>query len=107
MNLHHLAEERSLAYHAIIAARLELDPKLLDVARRRVAAWEDAGTPHRHYARAWSRVLDSPFSVIRQHLLDASPRGCELRQVTPFAGLIDARERWTLWRDVRARHAGV
>ncbi len=107
MNLHHLAEERSLAYHAVIAARLEGDPSLLEVARHRVAEWVNAGTPHPHYSHAWSEILASPIAVIRSHLTDASEKGRELRQVTPFAGLVDARERWKLWRQVRERYTGT
>src|SRR5271165_5794747 len=101
MGLHELAEERSLAYHAVIAARLESDPRMLEVARRRVAAWIEAGTPHPHYARAWSQILASPVSVIREHLGDGSAEGRALRQVTPFAGLVDPRERWRIWRQTR------
>jgi hypothetical protein len=107
MNHHLLAEERSLAYHAVVAAGLERDPELLEVARRRVTTWLETGAPHPHYARAWSAILASPLAVIRERLLDASEEGRALRQVTPFAGAIDARDRWNLWREVRERHAGT
>jgi hypothetical protein len=107
MNLHHLAEARSLAYHALIAERLEADPSLLETAQARVAAWIETGTPHPHYARAWSDVLACPLSVLRSRLLDPSEDGRALRQVTPFAGLVDARERWKLWREVRERYVGA
>ena len=106
MNLHHLAEERSLAYHALIADKIERDPALLDVARRRVAEWLASGTPHAHYARAWSAILESPVEIIRQHLLDPTPAGRALRQVTPFAGMIAPNTRWKLWREVRERFSG-
>ena len=105
MNLHHLAEERSLAYHAAIAARLELEPALLDVARHRVEKWLREGNPHAYYTHAWSEILSAPLPIIRQHLVDPSSRCRSLRQVTPFAGLVDARERWKLWREVRTRCA--
>ena len=103
MNLHQLAEERSLAYHALIAGRLEENPELLEAARRRVAGWVEASAPHPHYTHDWSAILASPPAVIRERLLDPSEKGRELRQVTPFAGLIDPRERWRLWREVRER----
>jgi len=109
MNLHHLAEERSLAYHAVVAARLATDPEMLEGARRRAATWLEAGAPgapHEHYARAWAALLASPIEVIRDRLVDTSEEARALRQVTPFAGAIDARTRWKLWREVRERHAG-
>jgi len=107
MNLHHLAEQRSLAYHRLVAARLEADPAVLDAARRRVAAWVAAGTPHPHYAEAWSAILALPLPDLLARLLDPGPEACALRQVTPFAGVVDPRARWALWREVRARHASV
>jgi hypothetical protein len=107
MNLHHLAEERSLAYHRLVAAELERDPAVLDAARRRVAAWLATGSPHPHYAQAWSAILALPAADLEARLLDPGPEGCALRKVTPFAGVIDPRTRWALWREVRARHEGL
>jgi hypothetical protein len=111
MNLHHLAEERSLEYHRLVAQQLEQDPALLDAARRRVAAWLTgsvaAGAPHPHYAQGWSALLASPLPIIQARLVDPGPEGTALRQVTPFAGAISPRVRWKLWREVRQRHAGV
>jgi hypothetical protein len=111
MNLHHLAEERSLEYHRLVAQRLEREPALLATARQRVAAWitdsVSDGAPHPHYAHAWSALLASPLPIIQARLVDAGPEACALRQVTPFAGAISPRERWKLWRQVRQRHAGL
>ncbi|MFL5409375.1 MAG: hypothetical protein ACJ79O_26435 [Myxococcales bacterium] len=39
MDLHALAEERSLAYHREVAARLARRPELISVARRRAEQW--------------------------------------------------------------------
>ena len=111
MNLHRLAEERSLEYHRLVAQRLGRDPALLDAARRRVAAWiagsHVAGAPHPHYAQAWSVLLASPLPGLQASLVDPGPEAIALRQVTPFAGAISPRVRWNLWREVRQRHAGV
>jgi hypothetical protein len=102
--LHRLAEERSLALHAAIAARIETDPSLIARARDRVDAWlrGSGDAPHSHYSEAWSRILSSTCAEIRRHLIDPSERGRALRQVTPFAGAIAPRERWKIWREVRA-----
>ena len=36
-------------------------------------------------------------------LVDEGEHARELRQSTPFAGLIDPRARWRLWAEVRER----
>ncbi len=107
MNLHQLAEERSLEYHRLVAQQLEQEPALLDTARRRVAAWVADGAPHPHYAQAWSALLASPLPLLQALLVDPGSEASALRQVTPFAGAIPPRARWKLWREVRQRHAGV
>ncbi len=103
MPSHRLAEERSLAYHRAVAARLRGEPSLLEVARRRVDAWIAAGGRSAPYARAWRELLDRPLPELEAFLVDPSERARELRQSTPFAGALDPRERWRLWAEVRAR----
>jgi len=99
---HRLAEERSIAYHRAVAARLEREPAVLVQARARVRAWLVQDTPP-HYARAWDEVLSWPVSRIVEFLVDPGERARELRQSTPFAGAVPPRERWRIWRDARAQ----
>ena len=49
----------------------------------------------------WSRVLDGPVDTVLATLTDPSPRGREMRQNSPFAGLLTDDERATIvgnWR---------
>jgi hypothetical protein len=103
MNLHALAEERSLAYHRAVAARLGRRPELVELARRRAEQWASHGGRHAPYAKEWLRILAGTIDQIAAHLVDPSERGRALRQATPFSGALDPRERWELWRAVRAR----
>ena len=103
MNLHELAEERSLAYHRAVADRLREAPELVDRARSRVDAWIAEGGRSRHHAARWRELLDLPVDELVSFMVDAGEEARELRQSTPFAGFIDARERWRIWREVRAR----
>ena len=99
---HRRAEERSLAYHRVIAERLRLDPSMLSVARARVRGWLEA--EHQPtYACAWSEILQQDVEAIAAFLVDDSERACELRQSSPFAGVLSPRERWALWREVGDR----
>ena len=105
MNRHRLAEERSLAYHAVIAERLRGDPALLDRAQARVRAWLARGEPTPFYGREWASVLEQSPTSIAAFLVDRGELACELRQSTPFAGVLSPRERWRIWREVGERFA--
>ena len=50
----------------------------------------------RPYAEAWSELLDGPLDDLVRALLERSERMHDLRQVSPFAGVLDARTRWRL-----------
>jgi hypothetical protein len=106
VDAHRLAEERSLALHAEVARRIRRDPSVLERARSRVAGWLIAGPTHPHYAAAWERVLSGTVEEICAALLDDGERMRSLRQCTPFAGAVDPRTRWRIWREVRSRVVG-
>ena len=97
MEPHRLAEVRSLAYHRAVAERLAREPAILERARARVRGWLRS-TPAPHYAVAWNELLSRPLDEIGEFLNDDGERARELRQSTPFAGVLDPRERWRLWR---------
>jgi hypothetical protein len=99
--LHELAELRSLAIHEAIARQLGARPELLERARQRVAEWLQTGSVAPAYAREWQRILSAPVDDIARLLTDPDQTARALRQVSPFAGAIGARERWTIWRQVR------
>lgn len=103
MDPHRLAELRSLAYHRVIAQRLHEDRSILERARARVAAWLAEDGRARPYAERWKEVLDGPDAQIARVLVEDSEAARALRQATPFAGALDARERWRLWREVKDR----
>ncbi len=99
---HRLAEARSLALHAEIAARLARDPAVVDRAKARVDEWLRTGSVSEPYARAWQALLAGPTSALLTALVDPSERMRALRQASPFAGVLSARDRWTIWRSVHA-----
>jgi hypothetical protein len=105
VDLHGIAEARSLAYHRAIAERLASDPAVLERARARVHAWLGA-EPDAYFAREWAVILARPLRDIATFLTDSGEHARELRQSTPFAGELDPRERWRLWREVGKRERG-
>ncbi len=105
MDLHRLAEERSIAYHRLIAERLPYRPEVLDMARRRVATWLSSSSHVPFYAKKWAEVLAGDVTSIAAFLTERSELAIELRQSTPFAGAITPQERWKIWREVRDQFA--
>jgi hypothetical protein len=73
MDPHRLAEERSVAYHRVIAERLQRQPE----------------------------ILAGDISSIVSFLTERSELADELRQSSPFAGALEPRERWKIWRETR------
>jgi len=103
MDAHRLAEERSLALHREVAVMLRRDPARIRDARDRVRSWLADGSVAEPYARAWSDLLEGPLDALLAVLHDEGERARALRQVTPFAGCVDPRTRWRIWREVRER----
>jgi hypothetical protein len=101
LNAIRLAEERSLALHRAVADKLASDPETLEGARARVRRWLESAEVSPHWARAWDEVLSRPLPEILAFLVEESERARTLRQATPFAGAIDPRTRWRIWREVR------
>lgn len=95
-NPHRIAEARSLALHHEVARRIREHPELLDGIRARVAAWLGDGSVARPYARAWWEILAGDLERILEAIVDPSERGRDLRQCTPFAGIVDPRTRWRI-----------
>lgn len=105
MDLRRLAEERSVAYHRAIAERLRRQPEILERARQRVSTWMAAGETAPFYARKWAEVLARDVSAIASFLEERSELADELRQSSPFAGVLKPQERWRIWRETRERFA--
>jgi hypothetical protein len=99
MDPHRLAEERSIAYHRVIADRMRKDPAILAAARQRVREWLTPGRTVPPYAQAWDAILARDIEAIAAFLVDRGERARELRQSSPFAGCLSPQERWRLWRE--------
>jgi hypothetical protein len=101
MDPHRLAEERSVAYHRVIAERLPDQPEILANARRRVRSWLAEKSEAPFYVRKWAEILAGDDSSIARFLTERSELANELRQSTPFAGALKPQERWKIWRETR------
>lgn len=101
-----LQELRSLDYHRTLVGKLRGEPRLIDVARQRVKAWSAGGQMHPKYAAAWDAILARPLEAVLDFIGEDSVEADALRHVSPFAGLLDHRERLRIWRNQKARTTG-
>lgn len=98
---HRTVERQSLAYHRLVAERLT--PELIDQALAQLERWEHEGRIHGKWADEWRRILEEPIEEVRRVLRSDSVRACELRQTSPFIGVLTEQERRRILEAVEAR----
>lgn len=89
-------QERSLWLHRVVAGRLAVDPvTTLATARRNLATMRQAH--HQNSAMTWidqwSTMIDGPIDVVADVLTSRSSVAIELRQNSPFAGVVSEEDR--------------
>jgi hypothetical protein len=55
---------------------------------------------HEAYAAGWEALLALPLDELCAELVDEGQRQRALRQVSPFAGVLEPRERWRIRKSV-------
>jgi hypothetical protein len=88
---HRAAQLRSLAYHRALARRLRRS--MVDDARHILWEWRQKGAIDPRYADEWESVLEKPLPEVRRVLTADEPHADDLRQNSPFAGLLTEPER--------------
>ena len=96
---HRTAERRSLAYHQAVAGRL--DRGAIAEARARVDRLADEGHLHPRYVDLWREILALPRKAIAERIVQDSQEGRDLRQNSPFAGVLNEQERRRIIETVR------
>ncbi len=99
---------RSLWLSHLVAARLVQDPeRVLEQARRNLERMlgSSARGSARVWLQQWQQLIDGPVEDVLEALTSRSPRSRELRQNTPFAGVLSEEDRRAaLDGFARARH---
>lgn len=99
-------DRRSLHLHEAIAQRLREDPEhVLARARRNLALMQERHPGASSLLREWEALLERPVAELIPALTDPAPRSRELRQVTPFAGVLSASERAEVYRSFAEEEA--
>jgi hypothetical protein len=98
---HRTAELQALAYHRLIGERL--DDQIVAEARTRLRRWRRDGRVHPRWSDEWEHVLTKPLPEIKKAISADTKRARELRQTSPFAGMLTEQERQRLVKAVEAR----
>ena len=99
-------QRRSLWLNTAIAGKLTADPDtVLDVARRNLAHLQTVHTRGQgaKWLSEWERVLGGSVEDVIEVLTSTSPRARELRQNSPFAGVLTPAERTQVLNAFKAR----
>ncbi|MGZ4151189.1 MAG: helix-turn-helix domain-containing protein [Actinomycetota bacterium] len=89
-------QQRSLWLGYAIAGKLVENPaRVIEKARENLAVLTSADSrgASRRWLEEWNRLLNGPTSVVLDVLTSRSPRARELRQNSPFAGVLTKAER--------------
>ena len=87
-------EQRSLAYHEAVRELLSTDEaEILRIAKQNLRKMKQM---HPHATRLfnlWRAWLDLPVPTLRALIVEQSELAADMRQVTPFAGVLSAEKR--------------
>jgi len=91
---HRILDARSLALHCKIQRKIDQNRGLLEVPRRNLARWsESASGPLPAYIDEWREILDQPWPDVAAFIISFSDEAVRLRQSSPFAGVLNPKER--------------
>jgi hypothetical protein len=102
---HQRIDQRSLAMHTAIAEKLRANPALLEIAHDNLDRWSISVPRSKPYWDAWREILSRPLDEILALIVEDSERMTAMRQTSPFAGVLDPRERWAIYDRFRFRRA--
>lgn len=98
-------EKRSLRLHEMIAAKLSARPEaVLSLARRNLDVMRaaDVGDHASSYLDRWLHLLDGPIDTLLSVMTSTDQTARDLRQSSPFAGVLSDDERLEAIRSARS-----
>ncbi|MEN9022211.1 MAG: hypothetical protein ABF370_17070 [Verrucomicrobiales bacterium] len=94
-------DARSLAMAREIALRLRNRPAFLEEARERLRRWETRNGPKAPGIQSWKEwlsLIDEGVDAVIDALCAEDDRGQQLRQNSPFVGVLSNKEVWAFKR---------
>ncbi|USQ81510.1 helix-turn-helix domain-containing protein [Ornithinimicrobium faecis] len=101
-------QRKQLWLHQALLTHLLTKPDAtMSLARKNIRRWSSMHRPDgkaNDYLREWEKVLDDGLERTVETVLSSSLRSCELRQNSPFAGVLSQTERMAALTSFRATH---
>ncbi|MCQ3812614.1 MAG: helix-turn-helix transcriptional regulator [Acidimicrobiia bacterium] len=95
-------QERSLFLHIAISQVLRSrGAEVIDIARCNILRMRSVNPHASALLDEWDRILEGTDNQIVARMLDPSEHGRDLRQVTPFAGVLSPAQRAAVYRSFR------
>jgi len=94
---HERIDRRSLALHHAVAEKLRAEPSLIGIARENLERWAATAGRSAPYLDEWTRILDRPLEDVLRLIEQEGERMTALRQCSPFAGVLEPKERWAVY----------
>jgi excisionase family DNA binding protein len=100
-------QQRSLWLAYAIAGRIVADPeRARNMARVNLEHMHSASRGQtQRWLDEWDKLLDGPLDTLLATLTSRSPKGREMRQNSPFAGLLEEAERGHILKTWQEEHA--
>lgn len=93
-------DQRSLAWHRRVIARMRDDPSLLEKSRATLDHWLAMGPqPNRFYLGEWQAALNGSLDDLERLVTAEGEHANALRQCSPMSGVLSNEERWAFRRE--------
>ena len=100
---HRILDARSLAMHCKLVQKISRDPRLLEKAKANLSRWSTKiDGPKPRYLKEWHEILDKPWLTIAEIMTSMSEDATRLRSSSPFAGILNEKEREQIYAAFRA-----
>lgn len=99
-------DERSIALHRAVADRIRANPRVLETALRNLKKYlhnytSEKRKPPRWLVK-WNTILkEKSQDEILKFLVSDDEKAKQLRQSSPFAGILTPQERWKIYEAFR------
>jgi hypothetical protein len=89
--------------HCRIVQKVSRDPRLLERAKANLSRWSaKIDGPKPHYLVEWQEILEKPWLTIAEIMTSMSEDATRLRSSSPFAGILNEKEREQIYAAFRA-----
>ncbi|BCX88489.1 hypothetical protein MIN45_P0858 [Methylomarinovum tepidoasis] len=97
MNRYHPFHDRAAAkqwfWYCHLADHLARHPEKIERCKQNLARMRESNPWGKLFHDRWERLLEGPLDALLEAMKDPSSEMCDLRQESPFCGIISQKER--------------